>query len=155
MTRQLTTISARVAAMGGDASIVYRWARDLAFDQEMHLPPPFEHVLLQSRYPFPKLKTLSGDELADAISCYRTYMYQYQHGFTERSTPRGAEDCDAATATATTTTTSTTGACACVPHSPPHAATLRPLSLDSACLTLPRLHRPANELDVELNLSRG
>mgnify|MGYP006140397155 CR=1 FL=1 len=88
------TITTRLAAMGGDASIVYRWARDLAFDQEMHLPHPFEHVRLQDRYPFLKLKTLSDDELADAISCYRIYKYQYQHGFTVRSTPRDTKASD-------------------------------------------------------------
>ena len=124
MARQLTTIKARVAAMGGDASIVYRWARDLAFDQEMHLPPPFEHVLLQDRYPFLKLKTLSDDELADAISCYRTYMYQYRHGFTERSTPRGAGDTDAATTTA--------GGCACVAH--PNTQTHKHTNTQTHCV---------------------
>ena len=105
MSRQFATMKARLAAIGCDAWIVYKWARDLAFDQEMHLPSPFQHVLLQDRYPFPKLNTLSDDEWADAISCYRIYMYQYQHGFTERSTPRGAKGSDAATTTA--------GGCAC------------------------------------------
>jgi hypothetical protein len=74
--------------MGGDAWIVYKWAQHLAFDHEMHLPPPFEHKILQALHPVSKLKPLADAELQFAIDCYRHYMLQYRYGFTQRSTAR-------------------------------------------------------------------
>ena len=88
MSRQRTSIKARLVAMGGDAWIVYKWAQQLAFDHEMHLPPPFEHKILQALYPVSKLKPLADAELQFAIDCYRHYMLQYRYGFTQRSTAR-------------------------------------------------------------------
>lgn len=81
-------VNARLKEIGGDALQVKKWASNLASDQEMHLPPPFENVILQHRYPISKLNELTDSELKIAIDCYRHYMLQYRDGFTEKSTSR-------------------------------------------------------------------